>query len=65
MGESPRKTQAFKVVLQKNYGTYTAGSTISLFGMWAHKLAAAWLAWSAPPAAPVVRGHMYMCAVAV
>ena len=45
MGESPSKPQAFKVVLQKNYGIYTAGSTISLFGMWAHKLAAAWLAW--------------------
>ena len=45
MGESSSKPQAFKVVLQKNYGLYTAGSTISLFGMWAHKLAAAWLAW--------------------
>ena len=45
MGDSRSKPQAFKVVLQKNYGLYTAGSTISLFGMWAHKLAAAWLAW--------------------
>jgi len=36
---------AIDVVLQRNYGLYTLGSSISLFGMWAHKLAAAWLAW--------------------
>ncbi len=35
---------AIDVVLQRNYGLYTLGSSISLFGMWAHKLAAAWLA---------------------
>lgn len=36
---------AFTVLLQRNYGLYSLGSTISLFGMWAHKLAMAWLAW--------------------
>ncbi len=36
---------AIDVVLQRNFGLYTLGSSISLFGMWAHKLAAAWLAW--------------------
>ena len=35
----------YAVLLQYHYGVYTAGSTISLFGMWAHKLAVAWLAW--------------------
>ena len=35
----------YAVLLQYHYGFYTAGSTISLFGMWAHKLAVAWLAW--------------------
>ncbi|MEK9683874.1 MAG: MFS transporter [Rhodospirillaceae bacterium] len=45
MVRKSEKPSSFKVVLQKNYGLYTAGSTISLFGMWAHKLAAAWLAW--------------------
>ena len=33
------------VLSQWNYGVFSAGSTISLFGMWAHRLAAAWLAW--------------------
>jgi MFS family permease len=37
--------KAFDVLWQWNYGIYTAGSTISLLGLWAHKLAAAWLAW--------------------
>ncbi len=36
---------AIEVCLQWHYGLYTLGSLISLFGMWAHKLAAAWLAW--------------------
>ena len=45
MAAPSQKPSAFRVALQKNYGLYTAGSTISLFGMWAHKLAAAWLAW--------------------
>lgn len=39
------KPGIISVLSQWNYGVYTAGSTISLFGMWAHKLAAAWLAW--------------------
>ena len=43
--ERTKKPVAFRVIMQKNYGLYTAGSTISLFGMWAHKLATAWLAW--------------------
>ena len=36
---------AIEVCLQWDYGLYTLGSIISLFGMWAHRLAAAWLAW--------------------
>lgn len=36
---------AIEVLLQRNFGLYTLGGAISLFGMWAHKLAAAWLAW--------------------
>ena len=43
--ERTKKPVAFRIIMQKNYGLYTAGSTISLFGMWAHKLATAWLAW--------------------
>ena len=39
------KPGIISVLSQWNYGIYTAGSTISLFGMWAHRLAAAWLAW--------------------
>ena len=38
-------SSAFAVLLQRDYGLYSLGSTISLFGMWAHKLAVAWLAW--------------------
>lgn len=41
-GSSPG---VISVLRQWNYGIYTAGSTISLFGLWAHRLAAAWLAW--------------------
>lgn len=35
----------YAVLFQYHYGWYTLGSTISLFGLWAHKLAVAWLAW--------------------
>jgi MFS family permease len=45
MAKFSDSSSPFVVLLQKNYGLYTAGSTISLFGMWAHKLAVAWLAW--------------------
>ena len=38
-------SEAITVLLQRDFGLYTLGSTISLFGMWAHRLAAAWLAW--------------------
>ncbi len=37
--------KAFAVLVQRNYGLYTLGSTVSLLGLWSHKLAAAWLAW--------------------
>ena len=43
--DSGPKPGIVSVLSQWNYGVYTAGSTISLFGMWAHRLAAAWLAW--------------------
>jgi MFS family permease len=43
--ESGPKPGIISVLSQWNYGVYTAGSTISLFGLWAHRLAAAWLAW--------------------
>jgi len=43
--DSGPKPGIISVLSQWNYGVYTAGSTISLFGMWAHRLAAAWLAW--------------------
>ena len=33
------------VLKQRNYAIYTAGGTISLFGLWAHRLAVYWLAW--------------------
>lgn len=36
---------AIEVLLRRNFGLYTLGGAISLFGMWAHKLAVAWLAW--------------------
>ena len=42
---STTKPGVISVLSQWNYGIYTAGSTISLFGLWAHRLAAAWLAW--------------------
>ena len=42
---STTKPGVISVLSQWNYGVYTAGSTISLFGLWAHRLAAAWLAW--------------------
>lgn len=42
---SGKKPGIISVLSQWNYGVYTAGSTISLFGLWAHRLAAAWLAW--------------------
>jgi MFS family permease len=45
MAEHNESTGRYAVLLQYHYGVYTAGSTISLFGMWAHKLAIAWLAW--------------------
>jgi MFS family permease len=45
MAKYSDSTGRYAVLLQYHYGVYTAGSTISLFGMWAHKLAIAWLAW--------------------
>ena len=45
MAKYSDSTGRYAVLLQYHYGVYTAGSTISLFGMWAHKLAVAWLAW--------------------
>ena len=48
----------YAVLLQYHYGVYTAGSTVSLFGMWAHKLAVAWLAWE------LTRSSLWVGAVA-
>ena len=45
MAKYSDSTGRYAVLLQYHYGLYTAGSTVSLFGMWAHKLAVAWLAW--------------------
>ncbi len=45
MAKYSESTGRYAVLLQYHYGVYTAGSTISLFGMWAHKLAMGWLAW--------------------
>ena len=45
MAKYSDSTGRYAVLFQFHYGMYTAGSTISLFGMWAHKLAMAWLAW--------------------
>lgn len=45
MAKYSDSTGRYAVLFQYHYGLYTAGSTVSLFGMWAHKLAIAWLAW--------------------
>jgi len=45
MARYSESTGSYAVLFQYHYGIYTAGSTVSLFGMWAHKLAVAWLAW--------------------
>jgi len=39
------KIGILSVLKQRNYAVYTAGGTISLFGLWAHRLAVYWLAW--------------------
>ena len=45
MAKYSESSGTYAVLFQYHYGWYTLGSTISLFGMWAHKLAIAWLAW--------------------
>jgi MFS family permease len=45
MAKYSESSGTYAVLFQYHYGFYTLGSTISLFGMWAHKLAIAWLAW--------------------
>ena len=39
------KIGILSVLKHRNYAIYTAGGTISLFGLWAHRLAVYWLAW--------------------
>lgn len=45
MSKYSESSGTYAVLFQYHYGLYTLGSTISLFGLWAHKLAVAWLAW--------------------
>ncbi len=36
---------AFAALRQRNFGLYTAGSTVSMIGMWVQRIAIGWLTW--------------------